>query len=77
MCLAALVLLTLPLPCLCSDDTEAEEPACRDEMINLLVDRRHHRRLGCVAWTTLDCAASTTVRHDSAVVQQAALVAAL
>ena len=58
MCVAALALLTLPLPCLRSDDTAADEPACRDEIIKIIYDRRQ-RRLGRVARNALDRAAST------------------
>ena len=43
-CLAALALLTLPLPCLRSDDTAAEVPSRRAELSTLLDDRRLQRR---------------------------------
>ena len=59
MCVAALALLTLPLPCLRSDDTEAEVPACREETINFVFDCRQ-RRLGRVARNALDRAACST-----------------
>ena len=59
VCVAALALLTLPLPCLRSVVSVAEEPACRDEIIKFLFDCRL-RRLGRVARSALDWAASTS-----------------